>query len=323
MTDFTARTALVTGANSGLGHEAAAQLAELGYGTVIITARTDEKARAAKKALTARTDSNAFVAIALDNDAPKTVEAAAATLVERGHTIDFLLLNAGIAPTKEISRTANGIESTVAASLVGHHLLTMRLLEAGALEEKARIVIAGSEAARGDVPTFNPIALDAFAAEHFGGDLEAAIDAYFRMDAPATYKPGDTYATVKLFVAWWAAELARRLPAGMTVNAVSPGSTPDTNAIRNAPFFMKRIMVPFFKLMPGMSHSVADGAGRYLEVAGYGDEVTGRFFASKPKKMTGPLTEIRMDHFDDPAAQHALWNVTSKIAGGVGYPART
>ena len=51
---------------------------------------------------------------------------------------------------------------------------------------------------------------------------------------------------------------------------------------------------------------------RYLEAAGYGDDVTGKFFASAPKKMTGPLVEIHNDHIDNPAAQQALMNVTSK-----------
>ena len=41
------RTALVTGANSGLGLEAAAQLAEEGWGTVILACRTVEKAETA------------------------------------------------------------------------------------------------------------------------------------------------------------------------------------------------------------------------------------------------------------------------------------
>jgi hypothetical protein len=107
----------------------------------------------------------------------------------------------------------------------------------------------------------------------------------------------------------------------MTVNAVSPGSTPDTNAARNAPFLMKYLMMPIFKLVPGMSHSIDKGAGRYLEVAAKGDDVTGRFFASKAKKMTGPLHAMDMDHFDRPAEQKALWTVTTKVAGGVGYPA--
>lgn len=198
----------------------------------------------------------------------------------------------------------------------------MRLLGKGLLAENARIVIAGSEAARGDVPSFTPVEIDGFAAANFDGELEAAIESQMRMEAPATYKPGDTYATAKLFVAWWAAELANKLPDGMTVNAVSPGSTPDTNAVRNAPFYMRYIMVPVFKLVPGMSHSVSDGAGRYLEAADFGPEVTGKFFASKPKKMTGAITEIQMDHFDNPAAQQALWNVTSQVTGAE-YSART
>ena len=72
-----------------------------------------------------------------------------------------------------------------------------------------------------------------------------------------------------------------------------------------------------------MSHSVGKGAGRYLEVASFGPDVNGKFFASKPKKMTGAITEIKMAHLDNPAAQQALWNVTSRVAGGVGDPART
>ncbi len=303
------RTALVTGTSSGLGLEASAQLAEQGYARVIVTARTDQKAEATRDQLAARTGRDVFESLALDNDHLDSVEAAVRTLAERGGQIDVLVLNAGLAPTKDLRRTAEGVEATMASTLIGHHLLTMRLLESGLLSGTARIVIAGSEAARGDVPTFNPI------------NLEAAVEAQIRMEAPADYKPGDTYATAKLFVAWWAAELAGRLPRGMTVNAVSPGSTPDTNAIRNAPFFMRYLMIPMFKLVPGMSHSIDKGAGRYLEVAGYGPDITGKFFASKPKKMTGPLVEIQMDHFNNPAGRQALWNVTSRSARGVGYPA--
>ena len=47
---FVDNTALVTGANSGLGFEAAAQLAEAGYGRVILACRTLEKAETARQA---------------------------------------------------------------------------------------------------------------------------------------------------------------------------------------------------------------------------------------------------------------------------------
>jgi NAD(P)-dependent dehydrogenase (short-subunit alcohol dehydrogenase family) len=317
----TDRTALVTGASSGIGMEASAQLAERGYGRVIVTARTNEKAEAARDALYVRTGMDVFEPLTLENDHLDTVDAAAKTLADKGGQIGVLILNAGLAPAKSLQVTPEGVEATMASTLIGHHLLTMRLLEYGLFTDTARIVIAGSEAARGDVPTFKPVDINAFAADSFNGDLEAAIEAQIRMQPPAEYRPNATYATAKMFVAWWAAELARRIPQGMTVNAVSPGSTPGTNADRNAPFFLKRIMFPVFTLIPGMSHTIDTGAGRYLEAADFGPDVSGKFFASKPKKMTGPLTEIQIDFIDNAEGQHALWNVTSKLARGVGYPA--
>lgn len=315
------KTALVTGTTSGLGFETAAQLADKNYSRIVITGRSEARIEDAASRLTDRTGKEVFETLILDLDDMASVETAAAELADRGGSIDTLVLNAGIAPPPNAIMTEGGLEATVTSSLIGHHLLTMRILKAGLLAEGASVIIAGSEAARGDVPTFNPVDVHAVANKHFDGDLEKAIENQMRMKAPAKYKAGDTYATAKLYVAWWVAELSRLLPEGVAVNSVSPGSTPETDAGRNAPFYMRAFMIPILKLIPGMGHSVADGAARYLEVADYERGTTGKFFASKPKKMTGPLEEIRMDHFDDRAAQTALWNVTSRVAGGVGYPA--
>jgi NAD(P)-dependent dehydrogenase (short-subunit alcohol dehydrogenase family) len=201
MTD-SKRTALVTGASSGLGFEAAAQLAGHGYDRVIVTARSDEKAKKAEGELRARTGEDVFETLILDNNKLDTVSAAVTELAERGGAIDFLLLNAGISPTKELTKTADGIEATFGASLVGHHLLTMRLLDNDLLADNARIVIAGSEAARGDVPTFKPVDIDAFAAANFGGDLKPPSSPSFgwsprrstshpiRMQQPSCSSPG-------------------------------------------------------------------------------------------------------------------------------------
>jgi NAD(P)-dependent dehydrogenase (short-subunit alcohol dehydrogenase family) len=325
MSNNRTRTALVTGANSGLGFEAAAQLAETGYRKVTITARTPEKASTARDELTTRTGRDIFETLVLDNALPDTIEAAAAELIERDDQIDVLLLNAGIAPTPKVAHTPDGIETTVASTLTGHHLLTVRLLEAGLLSEHARIVIAGSEAARGDVPMMNPVDLPEFASEHFEGNLEAAIEAQVRMESPAKYKSGDVYATAKMFVAWWAAELARKLPDGMTVTAVSPGSAPDTNAVRNAPLYMRRVMIPLFKVMPArmaMAGTVAEAANRYVQAAHFDTDASGKFFASKPKKMVGELVEVDLAHIEDRAGQEALWSVVENVTNGASYPAR-
>lgn len=321
MTDINSqKTALVTGATSGLGFEAAAQLAEAGYERITITGRSTDRAETARAELVARTGRDVFDTLALDLGTPKSVQAAAEELVRRGGKIDFLLLNAGMVGRNDLVKTDEGIEITHASSLVGHHQLTMHMLEDDLLCKHARIVIAGSEAARGDVPTFNPIDLAEFAAEHHADDRVAAADSVMRGAPHVKYKPSNTYANAKLFVAYWAAELARKLPTGMTVNAVSPGSAPDTNGDRNAPFFLKRVMMPIFKLVPGMSAPVSVAAARYLEAADYPEQVTGQFFASAPKKMTGPLHKVELPHVHDQASQEATWKAIVAVAGGVDFP---
>jgi len=60
------KTALVTGATSVLGFEAAIHIAQEGYGRVIITGRSTEKAEAAAKALAERTGTDVFQPLALD-----------------------------------------------------------------------------------------------------------------------------------------------------------------------------------------------------------------------------------------------------------------
>jgi NAD(P)-dependent dehydrogenase (short-subunit alcohol dehydrogenase family) len=193
----------------------------------------------------------------------------------------------------------------------------MRLLDADLIAPNGRIVIAGSEAARGDVPTFTPVDLPSYAAKHFDGDLEAAATSLIRHDGPLKYKPAAVYATTKLFVAWWASALAEQLPDGTTVNAVSPGSAPGTDAGRNANFFMRRIMMPVMKMMPkrlGMAAPVAVAAERYTDAVRFGPEVSGEFFASAPKKMTGALHQVDLPHVKDRDSRNAAWSATVAVA---------
>ena len=90
----------------------------------------------------------------LELDTLSSVQSVLAELVKRGRQIDFLLLNAGIMGRKERVLTAAGIEVSQ-APLIGHHQLTVGLLRANLLSPNARIVIASSESARGDVPMFS------------------------------------------------------------------------------------------------------------------------------------------------------------------------
>jgi NAD(P)-dependent dehydrogenase (short-subunit alcohol dehydrogenase family) len=306
--------ALVTGTTSGLGYAAARALAGEGWREIIITGRSLARAQETAAQLAAETKMQVFTPLELDLDTPSSVQSALAELVKRGRPVDFLLLNAGVIPGKKRVLTAAGIEAAQ-APLIGHHQLTVGLLRANLLSPNARIVIAGSEAARGDVPLFSYTDVAALAATQYQDDRSAAVKALLRNGPNVKYEPNRAYADAKIVVAWWAAALARRLPPGMAVYAVSPGSTPDTKGLRNAGPALKWLMVPLVKLIPGMSHTPETAAHRYLQASEFGTDVSGQFFASAPRKLTGPIEAMHQPHFHDRASQEAAWQAVVSVSG--------
>ena len=279
--------ALVTGATSGLGYAAASLLAATGYRQVIVTGRRLAQVQKTAAQLAAETKKKIFTPLELDLDSPSSVQSALAELVKRGQAIDFLLLNAGMVPGKRRVITEAGFEASQ-APLIGHHQLTVGLLRANLLSPNARIVIAGAEPARGGVPMFKYTDLPAFAAKNHRDDRAAAVEALLRNGPNVKYVPNNAYADAKLIVAWWAAALARRLPSGMAVYAVSPGAATDTKVVRNAGPALKYLMIPIVNLIPGMNQTPETAARRYLQASEFGTDVSGKFFASAKGKFYRP-----------------------------------
>jgi len=151
MTGSISKTVLVTGANSGVGYEAARQFAETGWSKVILACRSERKAEVARAQLVERVGKDPFSVLAVDTSEVASANTACDQLRERGEIIDLLLLNAG-ATGAQPQFNSDGVEITWASTLVGHHVMTMRLLGDGLFSPKARIVIAGSEGARGNLP---------------------------------------------------------------------------------------------------------------------------------------------------------------------------
>jgi len=306
--------ALITGATSGLGYTAASMLAIKGYNQVIVTGRSMARAQETATQLAAETKTQVFTPLELDLDTPSSVQSALAVLVKRGQPIDFLLLNAGLVPGSKRVITAAGVEVSQ-APLIGHHQLTVGLLRANLLSPNARIVISGAEPARGDVPLFSLTDVDAFAAKYHQNDRTAAIEALLHNEPNVKYSPNRAYADAKLIIVWWVAALARRLPSGMAVYAVSPGSAPDTNAVRNAGPVLKWLFIPLVKLIPGMTQTVETATDRYLQASEFGVDASGQFFASAPGKLTGPIEAMRHPHFLDRDNQEAAWQAVVKVSG--------
>ena len=306
--------ALVTGATSGLGQAAARLLVADGYREVIVTGRSLVGVQKSVAQLAAETKKRNFTPLELNLDTPSSVRSALAELVERGRPIDFLLLNAGMVPGKTRVMTAAGVEASE-APLIGHHELTVGLLRANLLSPNARIVITSAEPARGGVPLFKYTDVPAFAAKSFRGDRSAAIEALIRSGPNVTYAPHNAYADAKLIIAWWVAALARRLPSGMAVYAVSPGASNATNVARNAGPLLKYLMIPITNLIPGMNQTPETAAGRYLQASKFGTDVSGQFFASAEGKFSGPMELQRQPHLHDSASQEAAWQAVVNVSG--------
>jgi NAD(P)-dependent dehydrogenase (short-subunit alcohol dehydrogenase family) len=319
---FADKTALVTGANSGLGFEAAAQLAEAGYGRVILACRTLEKAEIAKEALSSRVGFDPFETLEVDVSSVESAQAASDELVRRGGVIDTLLLNAGMVSGETMNKSVDGVEVAFASSIIGHHVMALRLVESGTLSNGAQVVIAGSESANNDIPAMMDMKLYDFATdapEEFGDDLHDAMVAFATGAKPERFNGTRYYATTKVFTAWWSAAMARRFGERISVFTVSPGANLSTNAGRHTTGFKKFL---FTKLMPalgpaiGMGTHVSVGAKRYLDVLhGVGGPyISGRTYTSRPKKLIGPLHEMTHPHLLDVDRQEVAWSVLNELA---------
>ena len=220
----------------------------------------------------------------------------------------------GWSQVKKRVLTAAGVEASQ-APLIGHHQLTVGLLRANLLSPNARIVIAGAEPARGGVPMFKYTDVPAFAAKYFQGDRTAAVEALMRNGPNVKYVPNNAYADAKLIIAWWVAALARRLPSGMAVYAVSPGGATATKVARNAGPLLKYLMIPIVNLIPGMNQTPETAARRYLQASEFGTDVSGQFFASAQGKFSGPIEAQRHPHLHDRANQEAAWQAVVKVSG--------
>jgi NAD(P)-dependent dehydrogenase (short-subunit alcohol dehydrogenase family) len=306
--------ALVTGATSGLGQAAARSLAEEGWGEIIVTGRSLARAMEGASQLAGETKRHVFTPLALDLDKPSSVQSALAELVKQDRPIDFLLLNAGLVPFKKRALTAAGVESSQ-APLIGHHQLTIGLLNANLLSPEGRIVIAGAEPARGGVPMFQYTDLPAFAASHYQGNRTAAVVALIRNGPNIQYVPNNAYADAKLVIAWWTAALARRLPAGMAVYAVSPGGATATKVVRSAGFALRYLFIPIVNLIPGMNQTTETAANRYIQASKFGTDLSGQFFASAKGKFSGPMEVQRQPHLHDRGNQEAAWQAVVKVSG--------
>jgi len=142
--DLGGRTAVVTGANGGLGLETAKVVAAKGA-HVVMAARDQAKAQRAVEAIRAEVPDASLEVVELDLAAQSSVRSAADSVLASHDHLDLLVNNAGVMAVPE-RRTADGYEMQLGVNHLGHWTLTALLLPALLRAPAARVVTVTSTA---------------------------------------------------------------------------------------------------------------------------------------------------------------------------------
>ncbi|KAG8747695.1 hypothetical protein FRC10_011822 [Ceratobasidium sp. 414] len=142
-TDLHGKTAIVTGANSGIGYECARSLAGMGA-RVVLACRNENKGEEARRNIVADTGNDAVEMEILDCGSFGSVKAFLDRWEKReSKRVDILINNAG-SLTSTVALTPDGLEQTYQTNHLSHVLLTTTLLNCGHMSAEARIVSVSS-----------------------------------------------------------------------------------------------------------------------------------------------------------------------------------
>ncbi|QMU26590.1 oxidoreductase [Adhaeribacter radiodurans] len=146
MPDLTGKTAIVTGANTGIGYETAKALYEKGA-NVTIAARDQNKIEVAIEKITSSTKGNGSLEIGILNLAHTTqIKSFADGFKNRHSKLDILVNNAGVM-IPPASKTDKGYELQFGVNFLGHFALTGHLFPLLKKASNARVVTLSSGAA--------------------------------------------------------------------------------------------------------------------------------------------------------------------------------
>ena len=242
------KTAIVTGANSGMGMVTARALLDEGA-TVIMLCRSEKRGKEAYKELLKDGNSRTYLILA-DLGDYDSVRNFTKQVKERFNKIDILVNNAGFI-SLDRQETKEGLERQFGINHVGHFLLTTELLDM--MGEGSRIVNVASGAHKTGKIHFDDINL------HKGFNVFKA------------------YSQSKLANVLFTRELARRVKdRGITVNCCHPGAVATNIGIDRETGFGKtvtKLLKPFFQtpeqgaataIFLATDESVKDITGEYF-----------------------------------------------------------
>lgn len=284
------KTAIITGANSGIGLETAMVFAARGA-RVIMAVRNTDKGYAAREAIL-NTNRHAEVDIMpLDLSDLESVRFFAESFRSRHDSLDLLINNAGVM-TPPYSQTKDGFEMQFGSNHLGHFALTGHLLPLLTKTAGSRVVTVSSLAHRGARILFD------------------------NLDGSNGYKAMKFYGQSKLANLMFARELDRRLKTHGH-SAISIACHPGISATnlfkignRDATGIFKGLMNRFFQpahmgALPTIFAATEPSlrGGEYIGPDGKG------------QRKGFPAIDTPHRSANDEAVSEKLWNVSEELTG--------
>ncbi|MBP6700667.1 MAG: SDR family NAD(P)-dependent oxidoreductase [Halioglobus sp.] len=286
--DQTGKTVFITGANTGLGYEAAKVLAGMGA-RVLIGCRSRDKAEQARSKIMAQHPAAEVAVVELDLGSLDSVKKAAAVVAKEPH-LDVLINNAGIMiPPYELTR--EGFESQFGVNHLGPFALTALLLDKLRSTPDSRVVSTSSIA-------------------HKQGKI------YFDdINAEQRYNSVVRYAQSKLANLYFTYELQRRLAAAGD-NTISVAAHPGI-ATTELSRYLPRALVMLTPLFQPLFNTAAQGAWPTLCAATMPGVRGGDYYGpSKRRETAGPAVKVKSTgRSHDRAVARELWDLSIAMTG--------
>ncbi|WP_112609440.1 oxidoreductase [Rhizobium sp. WW22] len=294
----TDRIAVVTGANSGIGYEAAKALAGAGA-KVVIASRNEARAQEAIAKIRAATPGADVTFEALDLTSLKSVGRAAHRIADTVPHIDLLINNAGVMAIPDRHETEDGFEMQMGANYIGHFAWTMRLLPKVSAAENPRVVTVSSLAHRSGRINFD--------------------DLQWRK----RYRPWPAYCQSKLATLLFSLELDRIARAeGWKLKSIAAHPGYAVTGLQTTGPRMGRDRPSLFELTmkwmePLASQSAAAGALPTLFAATAPEAEGGAMYGPNGfYELKGPPVRAKIvAHAHDRAIWRRLWDISEQMTG--------
>ena len=269
------KTALITGANSGIGKETALALARM-KANLVIVCRDQQRGRAALEDIKSKSGNPSVELMICDLASQAQIRKLAQEFKQKHDRLDVLVNNAGVILTRR-SLTEDGLESTFAINHLAYFLLTNLLLDLIKQSAPARIVNVSSTVHK-----------------------SATID-FDDLQGERSYGAMRAYGQSKLANVLFTYELARRLEgARVTANCLHPGVIA-TNIFRDISGVVGAAAKLFLKsARRGAETSI------YLAASPEVEGVTGKYFDDGRAVRSSP------ESYDEAIAER-LWQVSERL----------